>query len=153
MSETPAESAQRIIDDAATRPLRDAAYLLFRRQDWFNRLEEEAEGPYLDQAALDAARARSIARAQLTLDKANTHNGPTFARLKAAHPKVGDDELKAAIKAAVAFDNACFADYPRERGDDWHKAVRAVASAARKNPGYLDVTLHEAANRVAYYMK
>ena len=58
MSDTPAERAQRIIDDAATRPLRDAAYLLFRRQDWFNRLEEEAEGPYLDLAALDAARER-----------------------------------------------------------------------------------------------
>ena len=57
------------------------------------------------------------------------------------------------IKAAVQFDDACFANYPHERGDDWDKAVRAVKSAARKNPGYLDVTLHEAANRVAYYMK
>ena len=37
MSDTPAERAQRIIEDAATRPLRDAAYLLFRQQDWFNR--------------------------------------------------------------------------------------------------------------------
>ena len=153
MSETPAERTQRIIDEAATRPLRDAAYLLFRQQDWFNRLEEEAEGPYPDQAALDAARARSIARAKVSLDRANAHNGPTFTRLKQAHPKTGDDELKAAIKAAVKFDDACFADYPHERGDDWDKAVRAVASAARTNPGYLDVTLHEAANRVAYYMK
>ncbi len=153
MSDTPAARAQRIIDTAATRPLRDAAYLLFREQDWFNRLEEEAEGPYADKAPLDAARARSIARAKISLDKANAHNGPTFARLRQAHPRAGDDELKAAIKAAVKFDDACFANYPHERGDDWDKAVRAVASAARKNPGYLDVTLHEAANRVAYYMK
>lgn len=153
MSDSPAERARRIIDDAATRPLRDAAYLLFRQQDWFNRLEEEAEGLYLDQAALDAARAKSIARAKVSLDKANAHNGPTLARLKSAHPGVGDDVLKAAIKAAVKFDDACFANYPHERGDDWDKAVRAVATAARKNPGYLDVTLHEAANRVAYYMK
>ena len=153
MSDTPAARIQRIIDEAATRPLRDAAYLLFRQQDWFNRLEEEAEGPYADQAALEAARVRSIARARVVIDKANAHNGPTFARLKQAHPKIGDDALKAAIKTAVAFDNACFADYPHERGDDWDKAVRAVKSAARKNPGYLEVTLHEAANRVAYYMK
>jgi len=58
-----------------------------------------------------------------------------------------------AIKAAVKFDDDCFANYPHERGDDWDKAVRAVTSAARKNPGYLASTLHDAANRVAYYMK
>jgi hypothetical protein len=153
MPDTPAAQAQRIIDDAASRPLRDAAYLLFRQQDWFNRLEDEAEGPYRDQAALQAARERSIARAKLILDRANTHNGPTFTRLKQAHPARGEDELKAAIKAAVKFDDDCFASYPHERGDEWDKAVRAVASAARKNPGYLETTLHEAANRVAYYMK
>src|SRR5690242_18714131 len=100
MSDTPAARAQRIIDEAATRPLRDAAYLLFREQDWFNRLEEEAEGPYPDQAALEAARARSIARAKVVVDKANAHNGPTFARLKQAHPDISDDTLKIAIKAA-----------------------------------------------------
>jgi hypothetical protein len=153
MSDTPAARAQKIIDDAATRPLRDAAYLLFRQQDWFNRLEQEAEGPYRDEAALQAARARSIARAKVLLDRANTHNGPTFARLKQAHPTCSDDELKAAIKTAVKFDDDCFANYPHERGDEWDKAVRAVARAARKTPGYLETTLHDAANRVAYYMK
>jgi hypothetical protein len=153
MSDTPAVRAQRIIEDAATRPLRDAAYLLFREQDWFNRLEDETEGPYADDAALQAARARSIARTKAMLDRANTHNGPTFARLKQAHPNVTDDELQAAIKAAVKFDDDCFASYPHERGDEWDKAVRAVARAARKNPGYLENTLHDAANRVAYYMK
>ena len=153
MSDEPTARARRIIDEGANRPLRDAAYLLYRQQDWFNRLEEEAEGPYLDDAALQAARARSIARAKVILDKANAHNGPTFARLKRAHPEASDEELKVAIKAAVKFDDACFADYPQERGDDWDRAVRAVKSAARKNPGYLEVTLHEAANRVAYYMK
>jgi len=153
MSDTPAARAQRIIDDAATRPVRDAAYLLFRQQDWFNRLEEEAEEPYVDDAALEAARARSRQRAGVILDTANAHNGPTFGRLKQAHPGSGDDELKAAIKLAVTFDRACFDSYPRERGDDWDKAVRAVAAAARLNPGYSEDTLHDAANRVAYYMK
>jgi hypothetical protein len=153
MSDTPAAEVQKIIADAATRPLRDAAYLLFRQQDWLNRLEDEAEGPYRNQAALQAAREKSIARARVMLDRANTHNGPTFARLKQAHPACRDDELKAAIKAAVKFDDDCFTGYPHERGDEWDKAVRAVASAARRNPGYLDNTLHEAANRVAYYMK
>jgi hypothetical protein len=153
MSDSPAAQVQKIIADAATRPLRDAAYLLFRQQDWFNRLEDEAAGPYRDEAARQAARERSIARAKVMLDRANAHNGPTFARLKQAHPGCGDDELKAAIKAAVKFDDDCFASYPHERGDEWDKAVRAVASAARKNPSYLDGTLHDAANRVAYYMK
>lgn len=153
MSDTPAVRAQRIIDDAASRPARDAAYLLFREQDRFNRLEEEAEGPYLDDAALEAARARSRERARVLLDRANTHNGPTFTRLKQAHPGTADDELKAAIKLAVKFDRDCFDNYPRERGDDWDKAVRAVSAAARINPGYREATLHEAANRVAYYMK
>jgi hypothetical protein len=41
----------------------------------------------------------------------------------------------------------------RLSASDWDEAIRAVASAARKSPGYLVVTLHEAANRVAYYMK
>jgi hypothetical protein len=153
MSDTPATRAQRIIDDAATRPVRDAAYLLFRQQDWFNRLEEEAEEPYLDDAAREAARARSRERARVILDAANAHNGPTLTRLKQAHPGAGDDELKAAIKLAVKFDRDCFDSYPHERGDDWDKAVRAVTAAARRNPGYRDDTLHDAANRVAYYMK
>jgi hypothetical protein len=153
MSDTPAARAQSIIDDAATRPVRDAAYQLFREQNWFNRLAEEAEGPCLDEATLEAARARSRERARVVLDVANTHNGPTFMRLKQAHPRTGDDELKAAIKLAVKFDRDCFDNYPRERGDDWDKAVRAVAAAARINPGYLDDTLHDAANRLAYYMK
>jgi hypothetical protein len=153
MSDTSAARAQRIIDDAATRPVRDAAYLLFRQQDWFNRLQEEAEGPYPDDAALDAARARSRERARVILDSANTHNGPTFTRLKQAHPGTSDDELKAAIKLAVKFDRDCFDNYPNERGDGWDKAVQAVAAAARKSPGYLETTLHDAANRVAYYMK
>ncbi len=69
-----------------------------------------------------AARARSIARA-------NAHNGPTFARLKQAHPAFGDDILKEAIKAAVKFDDDCFASYPHEHGDEQDKAVRAVARA------------------------
>jgi hypothetical protein len=153
MSDTPAARIQKIIADAAARPLCDAAYMLFRQQDWFNRLEDEAEGPYPDDAALQAPRTRSIARAKAMLDRANTHNGPTFVRLKQAHPTRDDDALKAAIQAAVKFDDDCFAAYPHERGDEWDMAVRAVASAARKNPGYLASTLHEAANRVAYYMK
>jgi len=153
MSDTPAARIQKIIADAAARPLCDAAYLLFHQQDWFNRLEDEAEGPYPDDAALQAARARSIARTKAMLDRVNTHNGPTLARLKQAHPARDDDALKAAIQAAVRFDDDCFAAYPHERGDELDMAVRAVASAARKNPGYLASTLHEAANRVAYYMK
>ncbi len=153
MSDTPAARIQETITDAATRPLRDAAYLLFRQQDWLNRLEDEAEGPYADGAALQAARVRSIARAKAMLDRTNTHNGPTFVRLKQAHPNRDEDELTAAIKAAVKFDDDCFAAYPHERGDEWDKAVRAVARAARKNPGYLASTLHDAAHRVAYYMK
>ena len=144
---------QKIIADAAARPLRDAAYLLLRQEEWFNRLEDEAEGLYSDGAAQHAARARSIARTKARLDRDNTDDGPIFARLKQAHPNRGEDELKAAIKAAVKFDDDCFAAYPHERGDEWDMAVRAVASAARKNPGYLANTLHEAANRVAYYMK
>ena len=153
MSDTPAARAERIIDDAATRPVRDAAYLLFREQSWFNRLEEDAEGPYPDEAALEAARARSRERARFILDTANTHSGQTFTRLKQAHPHAADDDLKAAIKLAVKFDRDCFDHYPRERGDNWDKARRAVAAAARLNPATSSRTLHDAANRVAYYMK
>ncbi len=76
-----------------------------------------------------AARARSIARAKARLDRANAPNGPTFARLKQAHPAFGDDILKEAIKAAVKFDDDCFASYPHEHGDEQDKAVRAVARA------------------------
>src|ERR1700693_3763454 len=93
--------AERIIAEAAALPVRDAAYTLHRCGDMLDRFETDADAPYTDAAALEAARARSIAMARARLDRANVHNGPTFARLKSAHPEAADEALQTAIKMAM----------------------------------------------------
>jgi hypothetical protein len=145
--------AERMIAEAAARPLQDAAYALYRQEETFDRLELDAGAPRADDAALEAARARSIAMAKVRHHRAKAHTGPTLARLKRAPPEASDEALKTAIKAAVKFNDDCFAHYPRGCGDDWDKATRAVARAAQDNAGYREETLEDARNRVAFYMK
>jgi hypothetical protein len=46
--------------------------------------------------------------AQLKHERDFAQNGPSFARLRRAHPRGTDSELKEAIVAAVKFDDDCF---------------------------------------------
>ncbi len=86
-------------------------------------------------------------------DHDHAEDGRTFGRLKRAHPRASDAEIKAAIIAAVKFDDDCFRYYEEARGDFGERIDRAVELAASKNPGYLQRTYLRAKYYIGYYMK
>ena len=84
----------------------------------------------------------------------HAQDGPTFDRLKRAHPQADDTEAKHAIITAVRFDDACTKYFVVDSTDYWQRVVRAVALAQRKEkPGYLESTYEAARDQLAYYMK
>jgi epoxyqueuosine reductase QueG len=146
------------IDDllaaAATLPLRDAAYAIWRQKINFERLEGRV-WPRRDQST-PQAREKSMReiRAQIKHEHDFAQDGPTFDRLKRAHPHAADAELKQAIVAAVKFDDDCFKHFSHGRAEDfWEMCIRAVARAAQDHPDYLETTYRDARNWVAYTMK
>lgn len=147
-------SVDDIIAGAACLPLRDAAYMIWREKSTFERLEGRRWQPR--DMSTPQAREKSMQefRVQLTYEHDFAQDGPTFDRLKRAHPQVGDTELKAAIVAAVQFDDACFRYFSYGHGEGYLDNVpSAVARAARDHPGYLETTHRDACNWVAYNMK
>jgi len=139
-----------IIAEAAPLPLKDAAYALWRQRFRLNTLE----GRPTDED-VRAFRAMSPAEqaAVMRHDREYAQDGPAFGHLKAAHPRVSDAEIKQAIISAVKFESACFKYFVDDSTDYWERCVRAVAQAAKENPGFLDNTYRRAENDVAYYYK
>jgi hypothetical protein len=143
-----------LIAEAAALPLPDAAYALWRQKSTFERLELRRWEP--KDMSTPAAQEKSMREitAQIKLEHDFAQDGPTFDRLKRAHPRAGDAELKAAIVAAVKFDDDCFRYFSYGRAEDyWASVIRAVALAARDNPPYLETTYRDARNWVAYNMR
>ncbi len=142
-----------IIGEAARLPLRDAAYLIWREKTTFERLEGRRwRSRDMSTPAVAARTMRRIA-AQLKRERDTAQDGPTFNRLKRAHPRADDAELKQAIVAAVKFDDDCFKYFSNGGGDYWANVVRAVARAGQDHPAYLATTYRDARNRVACNMK
>ena len=146
------------IDDllaaAAALPLRDAAYAIWRQKITFERLEDRV-WPRRDQST-PQAREKSMreSMAQIKHEHDFAQDGPTFDRLKRAHPHATDAALKQAIVAAVKFDDDCFGYFSHGRAEDfWDMCIRAVAQAAQDHPDYLETTYRDARNWVAYNMK
>jgi hypothetical protein len=96
-----------LIADAAHLPLRDAAYAIWRQKSTFERLEGRVWPPrdYSTPEAADKSRQASFA--QIKYEREFAQDGPSFDRLRCAHPHASDAELKAAIIAAVKFDDDC----------------------------------------------
>ena len=143
-----------IIAEAATLPLRDAAYTIWREKSTFERLEGRV-WPQRDFSTPETTK-RSMQEigAALKYEHDFAQDGPTFDRLKRAHPRAADTELKEAIVAAVKFDDDCFEYFSYGRGEDYLENVpRAVALAAQDHPPYLETTYRDARNWVAYNMK
>jgi hypothetical protein len=144
--------AETIIAEAAKLPLKDAAFSLWRQRPRLDTLE----GPAMTREQIRIARALSSEEisAKVQYKRDHAQDGPTFDRLKRAHPQVDDTEAKLAIIAAVRFDDACFKYFTVDSTDYWKRVVSAVALAQRKeNPGYLESTYEAARNHVACYMK
>jgi hypothetical protein len=142
---------RRSFADAAQLPLKDAAFALWRRKPRLDALELPPRTPEEIAKARAAPMAEISARIQYQRDHAQ--DGPTFGRLKRAHPQATDADVKQAIVAAVKFDDDCFRYFRYGRNDYMEGVERAVALAAGDNPGYLAKTYRDAENHVAFYMK
>src|SRR5260221_5856218 len=96
-----------IIAEAATLPLRDAAYAIWREKSTFERLESRVS-PQRDFSTPETTK-RSMQEigAALKYEHDFAQDGPTFARLKRAHPRAADTQLKEANVAAVKIHHEC----------------------------------------------
>jgi hypothetical protein len=139
-----------IIAEATPLPLRDAAYAIWRRRYRLDSLEGR---PTAEQVLAFRVMSPPEQAATMRHDRDFAHDGPAFGYLKSAHPRASDDEIKQAIIAAVRFEDACFTYFAQDSTDYWQRCVRAVALAAKENPGFLESTYQLARNDVAYYMK
>jgi hypothetical protein len=139
-----------IVAEAAELPLADAAYCVWRQRYRLDTLEGR---PTAEQVRIYRAMSPTEQAAKLRYDRDHAQDGPTFAHLKTAHPRASDLDIKQAISGAVKFEDACFKYFVKDSTDYWQRCVRAVALAARENPGYLEITHQLARNDVAYYMK
>ena len=145
-------TAETIIAEAARLPLKDAAFELWRQKPRLDTFE----GPRMTPEEIRAAHALSPQEvsAKVRYQRDHAQDGPTFQRLKRAHPDADDAEAKLAIIAAVQFDDACFRHFTVDSTDYWQRVVRAVELARqRESPGYLESTYQVACNNLAYYMK
>jgi len=140
-----------IIAEAARLPLKDAAFALWR-QRW--RLATLEGRPTEEEARAYRASTPEQQAAKLRHDHDYAQDGPTFGHLKRAHSRADDADIKAAIIAAVKFDDDCFRFFPDDRTIDyWQRCLFAVAQAQKRSPDYLDSTYQAARNHVAHQMK
>lgn len=147
----PAAEIAKIIAEGASLPLQDAAYAIWRRRSRLDSLEGR---PTAEQAQAFRAMSPPEQAAKMRHDRDFAQDGPTFAHLKSAQPRASDAEIKLAIITAVQFEDACFKYFEQDNVNDyWDRCVRAVARAAKQHPGYLESTIQQARNDVAYYMK
>jgi hypothetical protein len=143
---------RKILAEAAALPLRDAAWKLWSTRDFFIR-EAEHEAPSYPADSERAEAYGATFAASLKRDREAAPDSDLVARLRLTHPDAGERTLTDAVRAAVAFDDACFKGYAFDVADDWERACRAVASAAVSYPGYLETTLQAVRMRVATAMR
>jgi hypothetical protein len=107
MKPTP-QTVDELLAEAAALRLRDAAYAIWRQKITFEGLEGRVWPPR-DRSTPEAAeKSMREILAQLKHERDFEQNGPSFARLRRAHPRGTDSELREAIVAAVKFDDDCF---------------------------------------------
>ena len=147
-------TVEELLAEAAALPLRDAAYAIWRQKLTFERLEGRV-WPRRDLSTPEAReRAMQESMARINHEHDFAQDGPTFDRLKRAHPHAADTEVKRAIVEAVKFDDDCFKYFSYGRVEElWDMCVHAVSRAAQEHAPYLEITYRDARNWVAYNMK
>jgi hypothetical protein len=138
---------EKLIPEASQLPLKDAAFLLWRHKFQLDREEfpSPPPDPGIDPTdpAVFAPMVRKI-MATLARERQTAQDGPTFGRMKKAHPEAGDAEIKQAITAAVKFDTDCTSSFSYRSPDYGDDVRRAIDQAKAMNPGFLQST-YEAA--------
>lgn len=143
------EELSAIIAGAATQPLLDAAYGLWRQR---YRLETIAGRPTAEEIRINRTLSPEQFGAKYRRERDHAHEGPMFGYVRRAHPHADDQAIRQAIITAVEFED----EYNKHfdwNGDFWDCVVRAVAQAARRYPNYRDTTYRDARSDLAYYMK
>ena len=141
---------QIIYAEAATLPLKDAAFQFWRYKSNFDSEElppidwntPEAQQRFKESFAESYRREREFA-----------HEGPTFDRMKRVHPHATDADIREAIKAAVKLDDDCNRYFDRNYTDFFKAIDAAVAKAKRDNPGFLDTTYRAAGSYLLFLWK
>lgn len=140
----------RIVDDAASLPLLDAAYSLWRRRYRLDTLEGR---PTAEEIRINRTLTPEQMAAKYRRDRDYAQEGPTFGYLKRAHPRYDDGAIRQAIVTAVKFEDACFRHFEATTAEYWQRCQHAVALARECYPGFLESTYQQAANDIAYYYK
>jgi hypothetical protein len=142
----------------ATRlPLPDAAYFLWVRRFALDHRERPGRTRPVhsvnlkDLAAVAESAAAALAKARA--DRATAADGPTFLRLRRAHPNAADHELKSAIGAALKLDEDCTRFFSPSGDDFVANIARAVEGARTENPGLLAETYELARAELTRTMK
>jgi hypothetical protein len=147
----------RAIGDASKLQLFDAAYALWQMKGLLDRVDPQQQSTrpqpidLKDERALGRVVRSAIAN---VLHERNTaHEGPTFDRLKRAHPAATDEDLQRAIKAAVKLDGDCTRFFS-DKGPDYLDDVRrAIELAKKENPGFQEQTYKSAFHHLAVMMR
>ncbi len=130
------------IDRASRLPLNDAAYLLWSRKRILDRAENfPPERPEPVAGPIDPETVRRVVRKAISdvrSERDNAHDGPTFDRLKKAHPNAADSDLRRAIKLAVKLDRDSVRNF--SYNVPGNPVDRAVAIAREENPDFLEST-------------
>jgi hypothetical protein len=83
----------------------------------------------------------------------HAHDGPTFHRLKSAHPEASDKSLQEAIKAAVKLEADC-TRYISNNSPDYVDNIKESVRLARiDNPEFSDATYKSLFDYMAFVMK
>jgi hypothetical protein len=94
---------------------------------------------------------RSIAAVNRDFETAS--DGLAFKRMKSIFPRVADNDLKKAIRAATKFDRDCNKQFSYSADGLWQDAQRAVGLARLQNPGFSEETYNRAAHLLATSMR
>jgi hypothetical protein len=149
------------LDDAIARaaqlPLLDAAYGLWKEKSTLDRAEQPPRpAPRAGANLRDPDVVKQLVRqafAHVSHERATAHEGPTFDRLKRAHPEAPDDDLRTAIKAALKLEGDCLRHFSSTGADYFEDVRRAVALARQDNPGFREQTYRQAEHDLAVTMR
>jgi hypothetical protein len=146
------------IAKASRLPLLDAAFLLWDQRD---RIDSEIQRarpetpPAVNLGDPEVfKRVVQSAIAKVRQDYAAASDGPTFTRLKAAHPNAAPEDIRDAIRRAVKLDRDCTRLFSYKYSRHYYSCVEhAVQLARRENPGFQDSTYGRAASSLAWAMR
>ena len=149
--------ADDIYDAASRLPLPDAAYYLWTSRWRLDRLERPA--PTKPGKKTDVRDPQALARSvqdafdRVRAQRAAAQDGPTFERVKRAHPEADSAAVKAAVVAALKFDTDCVRRFAPSRADLAKDVSHAIELARRDNPGFQEETYERARRHLAEAMR